>query len=53
MIVCQGLTQSNSTSWYGASKISLKSRGIKESGVRRTLLCEKLSLWHAAICDRT
>ena len=53
MIVCQALTQSNSTNWYGASKISLKSRGIKESGVRRTFLCEKPSSWHAAICDRT
>ena len=36
-----------------ASKISSKSRGIKESGVRRTLLCGKPSSWHAAICDRT
>ena len=53
MIVCQALTQSNSTNWYGASKISLKSRGIKESGARRTFLCEKPSSWHAAICDRT
>jgi hypothetical protein len=34
-IVCQAWTQSNSTNWYGSSKISLKSRGIKESGARR------------------
>ena len=37
------LTQSNSTNWYGASKISSKSRGAKESGVRRTFPCEKPS----------
>jgi hypothetical protein len=43
MIVCQVLTQSNSTNWYGASKISLKSLGIKESGARRTFPCEKPS----------
>jgi hypothetical protein len=30
------LTQSNSTNWYGVSKISLESRGIRESGARRT-----------------
>ena len=38
-IVCQALTQSNSTNWYGASKISSKSRGAKKSGVRRTFPC--------------
>ncbi len=53
MIVCQALTQSNSTNWYGASKVSLKSRDIKAKGVRKNLLYEKPPSWHAAICDRT